>query len=129
MFYNVAQTEPANIEDKIHTFHLEIRQVATCKDSIEPLGKLQLSTIANVDQTPLPFTFNGGQGYSKTTEKTVWHRCAASGLDKWQCTAQLTIFAEGVARVPPLLIFRGKGLRKVQVQQTSEGAIPTKCVV
>ena len=115
---NVAQTKPADMEDKIRAFHLEIRRVAASKDSEEPMGKFQLSTVANVDQTPLPFTFNGGQGYSKTGEKTVWHRGAASGLDKRQCTVQLTIFADGEARVPPLLIFRGKGLRISQVEKT-----------
>ena len=41
----------------------------------------------------------------------MWHRGAASGLDKRQCTAQLTIFADGEAYVKPLVIFRGKGLR------------------
>ena len=64
------------MEDKIRAFHLEIRRVATSKDSNEPLGKFQLSTIANVDQTPLPFAFNTGQGYNKTGDKTVWHRGA-----------------------------------------------------
>ena len=47
---NVAQTEPAGMEDKICAFYLEIRRVAALKDSEEPLGKIQLSTIANVDQ-------------------------------------------------------------------------------
>ena len=115
---NVAQTKPADMEDKIRAFHLEIRRVAASKDSGEPLGKFQLSTIANVDQTPLPFTFNSGQGYNKTGEKTVWHRGATSGLDKYQCTVQLTIFADGEERVPPLLIFRGKGLRISQAEKT-----------
>ena len=115
---NVAQTKPADMEDKVRAFHLEIRRVSASTGSEEPLGKFQLSTVANVDQTPLPFTFNCGQGYNKTGEKTVWHRGAASGLDKRQCTVQLTIFADGEARVPPLLIFRGKGLRISQVEKT-----------
>ena len=63
-----------------------------------------------MDQTPLPFTFNGGEGYDVTGAITVWHRGAASGLDKRQCTVQLTVFTDGVPRVKPLLIFRGKGL-------------------
>lgn len=40
----------------------------------------------------------------------VWHRGCRSDL-KRQCTVQLTVFADGKARVKPLLIFRGKGLR------------------
>lgn len=115
---NVAQSKPADMEDKIRAFHLEIRRVAASTDSDGSLGKFQLSTIANVDQTPLPFTFNSGQGYNKTGEKTFWHRGAASGLDKRQCTVQLTIFADGEARVPPLLIFRGNGLRISQAEKT-----------
>ena len=115
---NVAQSKPADMEDKIRAFHLEIRHVATMKDSDEPLGRFQLSTIVNVDQTPLPFIFDSGQGYNKTGDKTVWHRGASFGLDKRQCTVQLTIFADGEARVPPLLIFRGKGLRISQAEKT-----------
>ena len=47
-------------------------------------------------------------------------RGGASGLDKCQCIVQLTIFADGRARVKPLIIFRGKGkgimfLEKVQL--------------
>ena len=62
-----------------------------------------------MDQTPLPFSFTGGQTYDTTNFPTVWVRGGASGLDKRQCTAQLTIFADGEPRVKPLLIFRGKG--------------------
>ena len=43
--------------------------------------------------------------------KSVWVRGASSGLDKRQCTVQLTIFADGVSRVKPLVIFKGKGKR------------------
>ena len=106
------------MEDQICAFHLEIRCTAASTDSDEPLGKFQLSTVANVDQTPLPFTFNSGQGYKKKGEKTVWHRGAASGLEKFQCTLQLTNFADGEGRVPPLLIFRGKVLRISQTEKT-----------
>ena len=34
-----------------------------------------------------------------------------------QCSVQLTIFADGVARVRPLVIFRGKGLRITRKEQ------------
>ena len=40
---------------------------------------------------------------------TVWVCGGASGLNKRQCTVQLTIFADGEPRVKPMLIFRGKG--------------------
>ena len=41
----------------------------------------------------------------------MWVHGGASGLDKRQCTVQLTLFADGEPRVKPLLIFRGKGKR------------------
>ena len=36
---------------------------------------------------------------------------SSSGLEKWQCTVQLTIFPDGVSCIIPLVIFRGTGLR------------------
>ena len=41
----------------------------------------------------------------------MWVRGGASGLDKRQCTAQITLFADGEPWVKPLLIFKGKGKR------------------
>ncbi len=35
-------------------------------------------------------------------------RGGQTGLEKRQCTVQLTIFADGEPRVKPLLIFKGK---------------------
>ena len=114
---NVAQQKPADHE-KIRNFHLGIRQVAASKEAeAGQLGKFSLSTIANVDQTPLPF--NKGQGYDQMGAKSVWHCGAQSGLDKRQGTVQLTILADGEPRIKPLLTFRGKGLR---ISQTEEKA-------
>ena len=73
-----------------------------------PLGQWT-THIANMDQTPLPFTFSDGETYADTGEHSVWVQGGTSGLGKRQCTAQLTVFADGVPRVKPLLIFRGKG--------------------
>ena len=71
------------------------------------LGPWKTSDIANMDQTPLEFCFNTeGATYSSKGEKTVWCRTTGSGQDKGQCTAQLTIFADGIARVKPLLILK-----------------------
>lgn len=112
---NIAQKKPSDLEEKIRDFHLSIRRVAACKDSAGGLGKFSLSTIANIDQV----TFNKGQGYSVKGSKTVWHQGAQSGLDKRQCTVQLTIHADRVPRVKPLLIFRGKGLRIKRSEKNS----------
>jgi len=65
------------IMEKICKVHLEIQQVAASETTEGPLGKFHLSTISNVDQTPLQL-----QGYNQTGTKTVWHCGAQSGLDK-----------------------------------------------
>ena len=47
--------------------------------------------------------------YNQTGSKEIWCASGSSGLEKRQCTVQLMI-ADGVSRVRPLVIFRGKGL-------------------
>ena len=89
----------------------------------ERIGHHQL---ANVDQTPLAFSFCQGPTYETTNSSTVWVRGAKSGLDKRQCTIQLTIFADGLPRVKPYIIFRGKGKRisfKEQLQYDKRATV------
>ena len=62
-----------------------------------------------MDQTPLPFTFADGHTYADKGSKSVWVRGGQSGLEKRQCTVQLTIFADGEPRIKPFLIFKGQG--------------------
>ena len=69
-------------------------------------GKCEDCDIANMDQTPLPFVLDDGKSYDSTGAKEVWCSNASSGLDKRQCTVHLTIFADGVSRVRPTIIFR-----------------------
>ena len=52
----------------------------------------------------------------------MWIRGGASGLDKRQCTVQLTLFADGEPRVKPLIIFRGKGKRIAVAERASYGS-------
>ena len=84
-------------DSKIHHFRLEIRCVAAEGESRGSLEQFISFTV--VDQTPFPFTFNGGEWYDVTVTSTVWYRGGASGLEKQQCTVQLTIFADGVPHV------------------------------
>jgi len=42
---------------------------------------------------------------------TVQVRSQASGLDKCQATIQVTIFADGISWIKPLIVFRGKGTK------------------
>ena len=52
-------------------------------------GTFSLADIANMDQTPLPFVMDDGKTYNQTGLKEIW--CASgSGLEKRQCTVQLT---------------------------------------
>ena len=64
-----------------------------------------------MDQTPLPFIYDDGKTYATKGSRDVLCATGSSGLDKRQCTTQLTVFSDGVLRVQPTLIFRGKGLR------------------
>lgn len=67
------------------------------------------------------FCFSKGPTYADRGDKTVWVRGGASGLEKRQCTVQLTIFADGEPRIKPLDIswkgtthsFTGKGFRSI----------------
>ena len=109
---NTAQTPASDKESLISGFHHLLRREAKPKDvAVSDVGRFSLAQIANMDQTPLPFTFSSGETYADTGDRTVWIRGGASGLDKRQCTVQLTVFADGEPRVKPLLIFKGTGTR------------------
>jgi hypothetical protein len=76
--------------------------------SIQVVGRFKLSEIGNMDQSPLAFEFLKGQTYEKRGERTVCLKGAKSGWEKRQCTLQIIVFADGVARCKPLLMFKGK---------------------
>lgn len=99
---NVSQRPASDKESAVRLFHRNIRHIALQGEQAEKVGKFVLHQIANVDQTHLPFCFAEGSTYTDTGDKTVWVR---------GCTAQITLFADGKARVKPLLIFWGKGKR------------------
>ena len=60
---------------------------------------------------PLPFVLDDNRTYDTVGAKEIWVCSGQSGLDKRQCTVQLTVFGDGVCRLRPTLIFWGKGLR------------------
>ena len=62
-------------------------------------------------QTPLPFVLHDGRTYDAKGSEEVWFRNGKSGLDKRQSAIQLTVFAGGIPRVRPTIIFRGEGKR------------------
>jgi len=67
------------------------------------------SNICNLDETPIPFEYLEGKTYDIKGERTVWAKLFQNGWDKRQASLVLCIFADGIPRVPPMIIFRGKG--------------------
>jgi len=76
-----------------------------------PVGGYELSNICNLDETPIPFEYLEGKTYDMKGEKTVWVKESRSGWDKRQASLVLCIFADGILRVPPMVIFHGTGQR------------------
>ena len=101
---NASQKTPDQLVNAITKFH----QKLLCE---RIRGKFQLKDIANMDQTPLPFVLDDSRTYDTVGAKEMLVRSGQSGLDKRQCTVHLTVFGDGVCRLRPTLIFRGKGLR------------------
>ena len=103
---NVSQKPAEDKRGAIQGFHQNICEIASKGDQTGTVGKFELRQIANVDQTPLPFSFASGETYADTGDKTIWVKGGASG-----CTVQITLFADGKTRVKRMIIFRGKGKR------------------
>ena len=71
------------------------------------VGRFKLSEIANMDQTPLAFDFMSARTYDKKRSKTVWQKIVRSGWDRRQATLQVCVYADGIQRCRPLIIFHG----------------------
>jgi hypothetical protein len=67
--------------------------------------RFKLLEIANIDQTLIAFKFLFRKTYDFKGSKTVWLKEARSGWDWRQATLQLCVFADGIQRSRPLLIF------------------------
>lgn len=77
-------------------------------------GGIPHHRICNADETPMPWEYLTGRTYHLQGDKTVWSKSADSGSEKRQCTLFLCIFADGVPRIPPIIIFTaatGKTIR------------------
>ena len=59
----------------------------------------------------MPFEIGTKSIYNDIGAQTVWVKSLSSRLDKRQATVQLTVHADGVPHTPPIIVFRGKGLR------------------
>ena len=62
----------------------------------------------NFDETPIPFEYIDKKTYNMKGVKTVTAKTDCSGWDKRQATLVLYIFADGIPRIRPKLIFHGK---------------------
>jgi hypothetical protein len=78
-----------------------------CGPETPLVGRFKLSQIANMDQTPIAFEFLSGRTYDFKGAKTVWIKEQRSGWDRRQATLQVCVFADGINRCKPLLIFHG----------------------
>ena len=58
-----AQVVPSSKVELVRSFHRTIRKEAKKGLQLGTLGRFRLNCIANVDQTPLPFTFSNGSIY------------------------------------------------------------------
>lgn len=83
-------------------------------DQLQVVGRYSLRSICNMDETPLPFEYLDGQTYADKGSHTVQVKTTRSGWDKRQATLVLAIFADGVMRIKPLILFKGEEiLRKI----------------
>ena len=71
---NTAQKPATDKLSLIRQFHTTIRREAKPSDEAPSfdVGRFKLHQIANMDQTPLPFTFASGETYDQTGKKCVW---------------------------------------------------------
>jgi hypothetical protein len=71
------------------------------------IGRIKLSEIYNIDQSPLLFKFLKGRTYAKKGEKTIRLKGGKSRHNKRIYTLQIAIFADDMPRYKPLLMFKG----------------------
>jgi len=69
------------------------------------------SNIVNLDETPIPYEYLEGKTYDVKGEKTIGAKQSQNGWDKRQASLVLCVFADGVPRVSPMIIFHEKGER------------------
>ena len=129
---NQAQETPAHHCEMIMNFLCFNRrnsQLRDSKDAVYAVGRYLTSNIVNMDQTPLPWEYLEGRTYEMKGNKTVWAKSQKSGWGKRQATMQFTIFADGVPRVLPLIIFRGLEESKTAVRRREALRYDTRVAV
>ncbi|KAJ3454068.1 hypothetical protein MRS44_018700 [Fusarium solani] len=72
-----------------------------------PIRRFEKKFTLNVDETPIPFEYLDGHTYELRGARTVDGHSDRSGWGKRQATLVLYIFADGVTRLKPKIIFHG----------------------
>ena len=101
---HAVETDRKQLSPAITKFHSKLLRVRR-------RGIYQTIDIANMDQTPLLFVRDDGKTNANKGSSEVWCVSESSGLEKRQCSVQLTIFADVVTPWPPsvrLLYFMEK---------------------
>ena len=85
-----------------------------------PKRRFPTSNILNLDETPIPFEFNSGYTYEETGARSVIAKSERSGWEKRQATLILYIWADGIQRLKPKLIFHGTAgpMGKIYTQES-----------
>jgi hypothetical protein len=74
----------------------------------------------NLDETPIPFEYNSGYSYDTKGVRSVLAKSDRSGWDKRQATLILYIFADGIHRLKPKIIFHGASGPAGKIYQQEE---------
>jgi hypothetical protein len=82
-----------------------------------PKRRFHNNCILNVDETPIPFEYLDGSTYALEGDKTVSGKTDRSGWSKRKATLLLSIFADGLGRLKPKLIFEGAEPPKGKIMQ------------
>lgn len=76
--------------------------------TMSPTRRFQRGCIINIDETPMPFEYLDGYTYEIKGSKTISGKSDRSGWNKRQATLILYIFADGIQRLKPKIIFHGR---------------------
>lgn len=110
------QKDPKQLREKITSFLRFIRRHCMLNfDEVEKegyVGRIALSDIASMYQTPLAFECPAAGTFESIVAKTTKTKIARGAWGKRQATLQVVVFADGESRVKPLLIFPGDGDRR-----------------
>ncbi|GKT54194.1 pogo transposable element with krab domain-like [Colletotrichum tofieldiae] len=114
---------PADYLRIVTSFLHFIRRVSQPALARQPVGGLRfpLDRIINFDETPIPFEYLDGSTWAVKGSRTVAGKSDRSGWSKRQATLILYIFADGVQRLLPKLIFHGKPTNQSGQIEAKEG--------